>query len=190
MMARLVLLVGICLSTAGYYRCSWNGGGSGLVVGGGSGSGDGSSGSGSTTGATFGTTLILRDSAGVATTSFVMGEPIRFDFEVRNLTNHVVQLQFSDAQIDDFTVLDQASTRTLWQWSQGQAFPQVSTTLTFEPFATKSYSLLWNAALSDGSQLPVGSFFRARAMLVPDSSPTDPLAPAETISALVSFSVR
>ena len=198
MMARLALLVGICLCTSGFYACSWNGA-SGSVGGVGNGNGNGSgggnggdngSGSASTTGVTFDTNLTLRNSAGTVTASFVMGEPIRFDFQVKNRTTHAVQLQFGDAQIFDVVVFEQASTRPLWQWSQGHAFPQLPTTLTFEPGVTQTYSVLWDGVLSDGTQLPVGSFYRARAMLVPISSPTDPLSIEETTSALVSFSVR
>ena len=56
--------------------------------------------------ATFSTTLVLHDSAGVATTNFVFGEAIRFDLEARNLSNQVVTLNFPDGQIYDFVVLD------------------------------------------------------------------------------------
>jgi hypothetical protein len=200
MMARLTLLVGICLCTSGFWTCSWNGSsgsvggagngnGNGDGNGGGNGSDDGS-GSASTTGVTFDTNLTLRNSTGLATASFVMGEPIRFDFQVKNRTSHAVQLQFGDAQIYDIVVFEQVSSRPLWQWSQGHSFPQIPTTLTYEPGVTQTYSIVWNGVLSDGTQLPVGSFYRARAMLVAISSPTDPLSIEETTSALVSFSVR
>ena len=79
MIARLALVVGIGLVTAGYSKC--------VFVSDTGGTTGGSDGNGDVGGAgTFSTTLVLRDSAGVATTSFVFGEQIRFDLEVRNLS--------------------------------------------------------------------------------------------------------
>ena len=200
MMARLLLLVGICLSTAGAYRCSWGGqsgsgsncNGYGGCSGSSSSSGSGSGGYGSSgggTGTTFATSLTLLDSTGVVTTSFVMGEPIRFDLEVRNRTNQTVQVQFAGTQTYDFVVFDQAASRVRWQWSDGLVFPQTATTLTFDPYSSKTFSVVWNGALADGSQLPVGAY-RARGVMMFDAFAGDPLATNETGSGLMSFSVR
>ncbi len=97
--------------TAGYSKCVFvsNTGGTTVGVVGGDGSG-------SIVG-TFSTTLVLRDSAGVATTSFVFGEQIRFDLEARNQSAQAVTLNFPDAQIYDFVVLDSDSARVRWRWS-------------------------------------------------------------------------
>ena len=107
MMARLVLLVGIALCTLGYSKCvfvSDTGGTGGIDNGGGNGPGTG----------TFQTTLVLRDSAGVATTNFTFGQAIRFDLEVRNRTATTVNLVFPDTQIYDFVVLVSTSARVRW----------------------------------------------------------------------------
>ncbi len=122
---------------------------------------------------TFSTTLVLRDSAGVATTSFVFGESIQFDLEGRNLSALSVTLSFPDAQIYDFVVLDSDSARVRWRWSDDMAFPQVPTQLRFEPYSSKAYSVLWNGVLSDGTQLPAGNY-RAQGMLVSTTSPATP----------------
>jgi hypothetical protein len=166
MMARL-LLVGAALLSSGYSSCTFI-----------SGDGSGSSGSGPPAG--FSTTLVLRDSTGTATTSFVMGEAIRFDLEIQNRDNRAATLQFPDAQIYDFEVLDAAGPAVRWRWSDGMAFPQTPAELTFTPFASKSYSVVWNGVLGDGTQLPAGDY-RARGTIVSDD-PQD--------SSLVSFTVR
>ena len=168
MMARLTLVVGAALLTCGYSSCTF-------VSGTGSG---GSSGSGFGDG--FSTTLALRDSSGTTTTSFVMGEPIRFELEIESRSTQTTALQFPDSQIYDFYVLDAAGSGVRWRWSEGMAFAQVSTQLTFAPLSSKSYSVTWNGVLSDGTQLPAGSY-RAQGTIVSDD---------QQDSNLVNFTVR
>jgi Intracellular proteinase inhibitor len=181
--ARLALVVGVGLVTAGYSKCVFvsNTGGTTVGVVGGDGSG-------SIVG-TFSTTLELRDSAGVATTSFVFGEQIRFDLEVRNQSAQVVTLNFPDAQIYDFVVLDSDSARVRWRWSDNMSFPQVATQLRFEPNSSKAYSVLWDGVLSDGTQLPPGDY-RARGVLVFNEFASDPIAADDLGSPLVNFTVQ
>lgn len=169
MMARLTMGVGAALLTFGYSSCTFvsNTGGTG-----------GSSGSGF--GASFSTTLVLRDSSGSSTASFVMGEPIRFDLEIQSRSTQSTTLQFPDSQIYDFEVLDAAGSGVRWRWSDGMAFTQVPTQLSFASLSSKSYSITWNGVLSDGTQLPAGNY-RARGTIV-SGDPQD--------SNLVSFSVR
>jgi hypothetical protein len=183
MIARLALVVGIGLVTAGYSKCVFvsNTGGTTVGVVGGDGSG-------SIVG-TLSTTLVLRDSVGVATTSFVFGEQIRFDLEARNQSAQVVTLTFPDAQIYDFVVFDSDSERIRWRWSDNMSFPQVVTQLRFEPYSSKAYSVLWNGVLSDGTQLPPGNY-RAQGLLLFDESASDPVAAGDGASALVNFTVR
>jgi hypothetical protein len=183
MIARLALVVGIGLVTAGYSKCVFVSNPEGTTVG-----VVGGDGTGSIVG-TFSTTLALRDSAGVTTTSFVFGEQIRFDLEARNQSAQVVTLTFPDAQIYDFVVFDSDSARVRWRWSDNMTFPQVVTQLRFEPSSTKAYSVLWNGVLSDGTQLPTGNY-RAQGMLVSDQSAGSPIAAGELDSPLVNFTVR
>jgi len=133
--------------------------------------------------------LVLRDSAGVATTSFVFGEQIRFDLEARNLSAQVVTLTFPDAQIYDFLVQDRDSAGIRWRWSEDMSFPQVVTQLRFEPNSSKAYSVLWSGVLNDGTQLPPGNY-RAQGMLVADRLANDPISAGELDSPLVTFTVR
>jgi hypothetical protein len=180
MIARLALIVGIALVTAGYSKCvfvSDTGGttGGSDPIGGGVGN--------------FSTTLALRDASGVVTTSFVFGEQIRFDLEARNQSAQAVTLTFPDAQIYDFVVFDSNSSLVRWRWSENMTFPQGMTQLRFEPNSTKAYSVLWNGVLSDGTQLPVGNY-RAQGMLVSDDSAGYPIAAGDLDSPLVNFTVR
>jgi hypothetical protein len=173
-MARLALLVGICLTTAGaQYSC--NSDGSGFFN--------------DRDGPDFESTLTLRDVSGVETTSFVFGEPIRFDFEIVNLTNRQIRVQFPDSQTHDFLIVNMGTTQLRWKWSDGQAFAQVATELMFEPYASKSFTLLWPGTLADGTHLPVGSY-QARGSLVFDGFEANPLATSEQGSELEAFTVR
>ncbi|MEO8018601.1 MAG: BsuPI-related putative proteinase inhibitor [Pseudomonadota bacterium] len=175
MMARVALLVGIGLFTAGaQYSCNSNGVGS---VNNGN------------NGPIFQSTLTLRNVAGVETSSFVLGEPIRFDFEIANLTNRQQRLQFPDAQTHEFLVVNNGTPQIRWMWSDGQAFAQVNTELMFESYASKTFTLIWPATLTGGTQLPVGSY-QARGSLEFDGFKTNPLAPNEQASALEAFTVR
>ena len=178
MIARLALVVGIGLVTCGYSSC--------VFVSNTGGSGD--NGNGGVVG-TFSTNLVLRDSSGVATNSFVFGEQIRFDLESRNSSSQMVTLTFPDAQIYDFVVLPENSSEVIWRWSDNMTFPDVVTRLTFDPHSSKAYSVLWTGILADGTQLPAGNY-RARGALVFDELASDPLAASDKGSPLVSFTVR
>ena len=174
-MARLSLLVGIWLATAGaQVSCSSDGNGRFDNGGGGS---------------DFDATLTLRDVAGVETSEFVFGEAMRFDYEIVNLTNRRLTVRFTDAQIYDFVVLDNGTANTRWRWSDAQSFSQTATELTFEPYASKSYSVIWAGTLADGTQLPVGNY-QARGSLVFDGFKTNPLAASQLGSPLEAFTVR
>ena len=138
---------------------------------------------------TFLCSLTLRSSDGGTSASFVFGEPIRLDFEIRNLTGRTVHVQFDDAQLYDFVVVDSGSSQVRWQWSDSQSFAQVLTEQTFEPYSSKSFSITWSGQLENGSQLPAGSY-RARGVMVFDEFFANPLAPGEMGSPLQSFTVR
>ena len=178
-MARLALLVGIGVTTLGsYYSCSSNG----TIT---AGSGD----SGAQGGATFASTLTLRDSTGARTSDFTFGEPLRMNFEIRNLTQRTVHVDFDDARTYDFLVLGQSANTVRWRWSDGQSFAQVRTELTFGPLASKSFEIVWNGILGDGTQLPAGSY-RARAALIFPGFDADPASPGEMASPMETFTVH
>ena len=180
MMARLLLVLGASLLTFGYTKCVFvSGDGTGIV----------SSSSGSGFGDDYSTTLVLRDSTGSTSTSFVMGEPIRFDLEIQNRTNQTTTLRFPDGQVYDFYVLDAAGSRVRWRWSDGMSFTQAVTQLAFSPYATKAYSVTWSGVLANGAQLPAGSY-RGRGVIVSDLFNGDPLVDGDMVSNLVFFTVR
>jgi hypothetical protein len=176
MMTRLALLAGIWLVTSGSSSCSFN-------------SGSGSSDDPPASGGSFTSTLTLRDAAGVETTSFVFGEPVRFDFEIVNRTDRQRRLSFPDSQTHDFFVVNDRTVQIRWMWSDGQAFAQASTELLFEPHASKTFTVYWPGTLADGTQLPPGRY-QARGTLVFDGFEANPLAPSELGSELETFEVR
>jgi hypothetical protein len=186
MMARLALLVGIVLMTSGYASCSFSSGPNGGVY-------PGVPGTPGTPGVpgvgTFSSTLTLRNVSGVETRSFVFGESIRFDFEIINTTNAQQRVQFPDAQTHEFLVANQAATQIVWMWSDNQAFAQVATELVFEPYASKTFTLIWPGTLTDGTNLEVGSY-QARGALVYPGFENSPLAPNDMASPLEPFTVR
>jgi len=178
-MARLALLVGICLVTSGNVAfCSFQSGPA-AILGPGSPGGTGE----------FRSTLVLRNVSGVETSDFVFGEPIRFDFAVENLTARQLRISFPDAQTTDYLVVNQGTTQIRWMWSEGQSFAQDRTELVFEPYATKSFPVIWNGELSDGTNLPPGDY-QARGLMLFDGYEANPLAPSEFAAPLQSFSVR
>src|ERR1044071_3187036 len=180
MMTRLLLVLGAALLTFGYSRCVFISGDGGAVAGSSSGSGFGND---------FSTTLVLRDSTGSSSTSFVMGESLRFDMEIQNRSNLSATLRFPDGQIYDFYVLDATGSRVRWRWSDGMTFTQTPTELTFAPYSTKAYSVTWNAVLADGSQLPAGNY-RARGVITSNDFLGDPLVDGDLVSNMVNFAVR
>jgi len=179
MMSRLACVVGIAICTFGYSRCSFVSNPGGIPADPGM---PGSNG-------VFVTTLTLRDSSGTETTNFVMGEPIRFDLEGLNRDAQPRTLQFSDAQIYEFYVFDAGTRRIRWRWAADKDFPQVLTQLNFMANSSKLYSVGWDGVLSDGTQLPAGSYL-ARGIFVADGYTGDPLAANELASELVTFTVR
>jgi len=176
MMARVGLVLGAAFMTFGYVKCTFLSA-PGTPTGGGS------------TNSGFSTTLTLRDSAGAANTSFTFGQAIQFDLEVLNQSSQPDTLQFPDAQLYDFYVLDSTTNRVRWQWSQNMSFTQVSTSLYFTANSSKSYSVLWNGVLPDGTQLPAGSY-RARGVIVADDFTSNPLMTSDLGSNIVNFTVQ
>jgi len=179
MIARLALLFGIWLVTSGTVAfCSFQSGpGAGLGPGGPGGPD------------TFNTTLVLRDVNNVVTDDFVFGEPIRFDVTIENLTNREMRVQFRDAQTYDFLVADSGSQQILWQWADGRSFMQVDTEVVFAPYASKTYTTIWNGVLSDGTHLRPGNY-QARGVMLFAGYENNPLAPSEFGSPLEPLRVR
>jgi Intracellular proteinase inhibitor len=178
MMARLALLVGICLVTSGNVAfCSFQ-----------SGPGAGNQ-PGPGVGGTFLSRLTLRNVSGVETASFVFGEQIRFEFEIENRSVRTMHILFPTSQQTDFLVVNGGTTQVRWLWSETQVFAPGSTELVFNPSETKFFTLVWDGTLADGTHLPPGNY-EARGLLVYDGYETNPLKPSEFASPLMPFTVR
>jgi hypothetical protein len=175
MMARLVLLGGACLLVSGsQYSCTAR---SGSV------DDDGKPDSG------FIVTLVLRDSNGTESSSFMFGAPIRFDLTVKNRANQSATLQFNDGHTNDYLVVDSGTARMRWLWSQNMAFTQATQQVTFDPLQTRTFTVTWNGVLNNGNQIMPGTY-QARGVLVFDGFTADPMAANELGSDLKSFTVR
>jgi Intracellular proteinase inhibitor len=179
MMARLALLVGIVLGTAGaQYRCSSDG--SGLMIGRDLDSGHGPA---------FSTTLVLRDSAGTVTYSFNRMEIITLEITVLNLTDTAMTVHLPSTAGSEFMVFADSGSTPRWRSNDGKVFLTIVTDLVFQPRESRIFSLDWNQEMGDGSFLPKGTY-EARGMLPNVGFPADPLAANELGSNLKAFTVR
>jgi hypothetical protein len=179
MMARLVMLIGICLFTAGaQFSCSSDGAASfrddDLE------SGDG---------LRFTTRLVLRDSAGAETYTFQRGDLITFELTVRNHTDQTVTLAGCCPPDREFFVFEEDTRRLRWKWTEGRAFPAVIENLVFAPQETKTFQAEWSQVTRNGEMIATGQY-EARGAVPYVQIQGDPLAPGELGSNLRSFTVR
>jgi hypothetical protein len=181
MMARFALLIGVWLGTTGSVSfCSFQSGpdaGNPIPIPTPQGA------------AVFGSSLTIRDMSGSESRNFVVGEAIRLDFEIINLTNERQTVKFSDGQDHEFVIVNNGTKQIRWKWSQNRVFTQSTTELMFEPNASKGFTLYWPATLADGTQLPPGTY-QARGALLFTGMRTDPLAENDMGSQLETFTVR
>jgi hypothetical protein len=178
MMARLALLVGIVLTTAGaQYSCSSDG--NGLITNRGLDSGDGP---------TFSTTLILRDSAGTETYRFARNTLVTFELTVRNRTDRPVTLQMPSTATAEFLVFTAGGNTPRWRSNEDRAFPAVVTQIAFEANESKVFEIDWTQETRDGTFLAPGRY-EARGVLANVGFPANPLAPHELGSNLRVFTI-
>jgi hypothetical protein len=178
-MARLVMLFGICLFTAGsQFSCSSDGRAS---------IGDDDLDSGH--GARFTTRLVLRNSAGAESYDFARGDLITFELSVRNRTDQTVTLAGCCPPDREFYVFEEDSRRLRWRWTEGRAFPAVVQDLVFAPQETKIFLAEWNQVTGSGEMIATGEY-EARGAIPFAQIQADPLAPGELASSLRSFTVR
>ena len=177
-MARLAVLVGIVFTTAGaQYSC--NSDGTGSISNRNFDTGHGS---------TFVTTLVLRDSANVATDQFSRSDLIQFELTVRNQTSREVKLEIGQPQ-RDFLVFDNGADMPRWRYTTGLTVTAEGIVLTFAPRETKVFTLTWNQELLDGTFLPAGRY-EARGLVTKIGFPGDPLASDELFSDFRPFTVN
>jgi hypothetical protein len=108
-----------------------------------------------------------------ASTRFSFGEPIRFDLG-HTIARPDHQPGFSTTQIYDFVVLEPTSVRVLWRWSQNMTFHQQVTQLNFDPYSSKTYSVVWDGVQNDATQLPPAPTVRAACWCSTNSWATPP----------------
>jgi hypothetical protein len=147
---------------------------------------------GSGNGATFTTTLVLRDSAGTEKSSFARGELITLELTVHNRTDQAQTVNLSSPQATDYFVFRDDGDEPLWNATGGTAFPAVITPLLFAPNETKVASITWNQEIPGGTFLQRGTYdARAAVMVVGVFAPdNDLLAPHELASNLREFTVN
>ena len=178
MIARLALLVGIVLSTAGaQYSCSSDG--TGLLTGRNIDSGDGP---------TFSTTLTLRDSAGAEAYRFARMELITMEISVRNRSVSDVTVHMPSTAGSDFIVFTEGGDTPRWWSNEDRVFPAVVTNIVFQPNESKTFELTWNQQTRDGSFLRAGRY-EARGVLRNVGFPSGWLEPHELGSNLRVFTV-
>jgi hypothetical protein len=132
-------------------------------------------------GPTFTTTLVLRDAAGVARSSFQAGELITFELSVRNRTSQPVDVDFRSGQQYDFYAFRSGTRDVVWLWSSTALFIAAETTLNFAAGETKVFTVQW-------SQGAPGSY-EARGAVLFDALMSNPQAPHELGSILVPFTI-
>jgi hypothetical protein len=179
MMARLALLFGICLFTAGaQLSCSSDGRAS--IVDDDLDSGEGPR---------FTTRLVLRDSAGTESYDFQRGDLITFELSVRNRTDQTVTLAGCCPPDREFFVFDEDTRRLRWKWSENRHFPAVVQDLVFSPQETKLFVAEWNQVTQAGEMVAAGEY-ETRGAVPFAQIQGNPLAPGELASNLRSFTVR
>lgn len=177
-MARLALLVGIVLATAGaQYRCSSDG--NGLIT-------DRDIDSGA--GPTFSTTLILRDSAGTEMSRFARNTLVTFELTVRNRTDRPVTLQMPSTATAEFLVFTAGGNTPRWRSNEGRVYPAVTTEIAFEANESKVFTTDWTQETRAGTFLGPGRY-EARGVLANVGFPVNPLAPHELGSNLRVFTI-
>lgn len=182
MMARLAMLFGICLFTAGaQFSCNSGDGTAHL--------GDANDDLDSGNGPRFSTRLVLRNAAGAETYTFARGDLITLEITIRNRTGETVRLQGCCPPESDFFVFDESDEDVRWQWSEGRVFPAVVADLVFTPNETKTMQVTWDQVTRSGSQLAAGHY-DARGVVTRAPFSTDPFAVSELGSNLRSFTIR
>jgi hypothetical protein len=131
---------------------------------------------------TFTTTLVLKDSAGVAKNSFQAGELITFELSIRNRTSQPVELEFPSGHQYDFYAFEAGSSELVWMWSAAAMFTQAESTLTFAAGETKVFSVPW-------SQGERGSY-EGRGVVLFDGLSTNRQASHQLGSTLVPFTIN
>jgi hypothetical protein len=180
MIARLLVLGAVALVTMGAQSSCSSSYGDGARM------DDPTNGSGD--GPTFTATLVLKDSSGRVTDRFRRGELITMELTVRNHTDFVQRLSFADANHEDFLVFDAGTPRLRWRWTDGKAFAQVVTEVTFEAQQSQTLSVTWDQVLASGAMLEIGRY-EARGMMMRLLPGADLQSPNERASILVPFTI-
>lgn len=178
-MSRVLAVVGICLFTGGA-QLSCSSDGRGVIR-------DDLDDSGS--GATFTTTLVLRNSAGAESYTFQRGDVITFELTVHNRTNQTQRFADCCPPDREFFVFDDGTARLRWKWTEGRAFPAVIESLEFAANETKVLRGEWNQGLSDGSVIAAGRY-EARGVVSVSLAYRDPLLASELGSRLREFTIQ
>lgn len=183
MIARLAVLGVVGYLMAAQSSCSYGGDGGRLEI------GDPGSGTGTSTGPTFQTTLVLKNSSGVTTSRFHKGELITFELTVLNRTDAPITMRFPAAGgFADFQVFDRGTNHARFDWLANKIFAAVVTDMTFDAHGSRTFSGTWDWVDTGGTMVPAGDY-EAFGQWLPIPGIGVPLTPADTQSPRVVFRV-
>ena len=101
--------------------------------------------------------LILKDQFDQQADIFVQREEVTFFLSVTNNGTGDAQLNFLNSQQYDFYI-QSSNGGEAWRWSDDKAFTTALTELSIAVGETVEISQVWDQELSDGENLPVGSY--------------------------------
>ena len=136
----------------------------------------------------FAVALTVQDQGGQITDSFERDEAIQFVMTVRNELETAATIEFSTGRQTDFIVVNNGTADKVWQWSDGQAFAQARSELTFDALETKTFTVLWNQQSRNGVQVRSGTY-QVRGVLHFSGFDADPLQDNEQASDLATFRI-
>ncbi len=107
-------------------------------------------------GPVFVTSVSVEDANGNVASTFPLGASIQFVLSIRNRSSTSQTLAFNTGQQYNFEVVQNGTANEVWTWSVNQPpFSQNSSSLSFQPDETKTFSYTWSQ-VNDSLQ-PVAS---------------------------------
>jgi Intracellular proteinase inhibitor len=137
---------------------------------------------------TFVATLAVRDASGADRDIFAVGQPVSLVLSVRNRLNSAQTASFTTSRTADFVIVENGTTRIVWQATNGQTISPTATQLQFAANETKTFSATWNQTANGGGQVNTGTY-EARGALVYTGFDSDPLAINEAGSSPVQLTI-
>lgn len=139
----------------------------------------------------FVTTISIQDVNGQDSENFAAGQQIQFVVSIRNRSNSAQTLDFADAQIYDFYVVNSGTSDVVWHWSAGQAFAQNVNSIDFSAGQSRSYTVMWTQLDDDGQAAAPGDYeVQGRIVTQSDTAVSDDFQPSDYRSNLTPFTIE